>query len=147
MKLTPVVSDAHEVDDATLEALFRESPTGLAVFGPDPRLRRYNPAAESLKGIFTPQSLGLRPSEIWPRSNAGSQEPLLSDLLETGDPMIGFEKRGYPPDDPDHEYVFSASASRLHDRKGSVIGFASMDGKSSKPSHIRAVLHGRAAVG
>ncbi|WUH88960.1 SpoIIE family protein phosphatase [Streptomyces sp. NBC_00433] len=123
--LTPVASDAHEVDDATLEALFQESPIGLAVFGPDLRLRRYNPSAENLKGIFTPQSLGLRPSEIWPRSNAASQEPLLSDLLATGKPMIGFEKRGYPPDDPDHEYVFSASAFRLHDREGHVIGFAS----------------------
>jgi len=125
VNLAPAASDAHEVDDATLEALFRESPIGLAVFGPDLRLRRYNPSAENLKGIFTPQSLGLRPSEIWPRSNAASQEPLLSDLLESGKPMIGFEKRGYPPDDPDHEYVFSASAFRLHDREGRVIGFAS----------------------
>jgi PAS domain S-box-containing protein len=117
--------EGDELDFGTLKALFSESPIGLAIFDVDLRLRRYNPSAENLKGIFTPDSIGLRPSEIWPRSNAGTLEPLLNKVLESGIPMIGVDKRGFPPDDPKHEYVFSASAFPLHDQSGRTIGFAS----------------------
>ncbi|MGV9704300.1 SpoIIE family protein phosphatase [Streptomyces sp. NPDC003483] len=119
--LTSAASD--DVDSALLEALFSESPVGLCVYGNDLRLLRYNPAAEGLERILGKGSLGLRPHELWPDSNAKAFETMMTDVLESGAPVTGFDKRGRLPDDP-HEHVFANSAFCLHDHAGHVIGLA-----------------------
>ncbi|MGW0082234.1 SpoIIE family protein phosphatase [Streptomyces sp. NPDC003393] len=116
--------DTHDVDAAVLEALFSQSPVSLCVYDPDLHLRRYNPAALGKQGIFSQQSLGLRPHEVWPESNAGDFEVCMAEVLRSGIPHIGFEKRGHPPDDPDNEHVFTNSAFRLNDREGHILGLA-----------------------
>ncbi|MFI9542817.1 PAS domain-containing protein [Streptomyces sp. NPDC052016] len=126
VSLTPVAeaSEVQAVDDAVLDALFTRSPTSLCVYGTDLRLRRFNPAAEGMQGVFGHGSIGLMPHELWPNSNSDVFESGMRRVLETGVPLIGFEKRGHPPDDPGHEHIFANSVFRLEDPAGRVVGLA-----------------------
>ncbi|MFI6080795.1 PAS domain-containing protein [Streptomyces sp. NPDC051217] len=117
-------SDARVVDEAVLDALFKQSPTSLCVYDADLRLRRFNPAAEGMQGVFGERSIGLMPHELWPDSNSVEFESGMKDVLESGVPLVGFDKRGRPPADPEHEHVFANSAFRLEDHAGRVLGLA-----------------------
>ncbi|MER6437129.1 PAS domain-containing protein [Streptomyces sp. NPDC001185] len=112
------------VDEAVLEALFSKSPTSLCVYDTELHLRRYNPAAGGKQGVFTADSIGLSPHELWPESNSKEFETCMAEVLESGTPVIGFEKRGRPPGDPGHEHVFTNSVFRLEDHAGHVMGLA-----------------------
>ncbi|MGW2964564.1 SpoIIE family protein phosphatase [Streptomyces sp. NPDC001220] len=124
--LTPMaeISEARAVDDAVLDALFNRSPTSLCVYDPELRLRRFNPAARGMPGVFGEDSIGRTPFEIWPESNSDAFEDDMRRVLETGVARIGFEKRGRPPDDREHERIFSNSIFRLEDSSGHVLGLA-----------------------
>ncbi|MEV7321920.1 PAS domain-containing protein [Streptomyces sp. NPDC093970] len=124
--LTPMteISTARAVDDAVLDALFNRSPTSLCVYDPELRLRRFNPAARGMQGVFDEDSVGRTPDEIWPDSNADAFEIDMRRVLETGVPRIEFEKRGRPPEDREHEHVFRTSIFRLEDPSGDVLGLA-----------------------
>ncbi|MFJ6706452.1 MULTISPECIES: PAS domain-containing protein [unclassified Streptomyces] len=124
--LTPMteISEARAVDDAVLDALFTRSPTSLCVYDPHLRLRRFNPAARGMPGVFDEGSIGRTPYEIWPESNADAYEHDMRRVLETGVPRLDFEKRGRPPDDHEHEHVFRNSIFRLEDSSGHVLGLA-----------------------
>ncbi|WP_432073154.1 SpoIIE family protein phosphatase [Streptomyces wuyuanensis] len=113
-----------EVDKALLEALFSRSPLGLFVVDPELRLIRINPAAEGMQGLAVEEALGKRPGEAWPEFSADLAEQVMRRVLRTGRPVIGWEKRGRPPGDPDHEHVYSTSSFRLEDADGRVLGVA-----------------------
>ncbi|MFG2882315.1 SpoIIE family protein phosphatase [Streptomyces sp. NPDC048297] len=113
------------VDRALLEALFNRSPIGLFVLDPDLRLTRYNAAAIGMQGSTTEQ-LGLRPTEAWHDFSAENAERVMAEVLETGEPVLSFEKRGRPPGDPEHEHVYSASVFRLEDPDGRILGLADL---------------------
>ncbi|MGW2560335.1 SpoIIE family protein phosphatase [Streptomyces sp. NPDC001514] len=113
-----------EMDRALLEALFTQSPVGLFVVDPELRLVRFNAAAEGMQGTIASEGIGKRPSEVWPDFSAELAERILKQVLETGEPVIGFEKHGRPPGDPGHVHVHSVSAFRLEDADGRVLGAA-----------------------
>ncbi|MFE0090009.1 SpoIIE family protein phosphatase [Streptomyces sp. NPDC058991] len=115
---------AAELDRALLEALFSRSPVGLFVVDPELRLIRINPAAEGMQGVAVEEALGKRPGESWPDFSAELAERVMGQVLRTGLPVIGWEKRGRPPGDPGHEHVYSASSFRLEDTDGRVLGVA-----------------------
>ncbi|RFC78543.1 SpoIIE family protein phosphatase [Streptomyces sp. AcE210] len=114
------------VDQALLEALFTRSPIGLFVLDPHLRLTRYNAAAEGMQGTRVTDGLGLRPTEAWPDFSAEVAERVMTEVLETGEPVLAFEKRGRPPGDPDREHVYSASAFRLEGPDGRILGIADL---------------------
>lgn len=116
--------DTRIIDAAVLGALFKDSPSSLCVYDTDLRLRRFNPAAEGMQGVFGEDSIGLMPHELWPDSNSVEFEARMKDVLGSGVPHVGFEKRGRPPDDPDHEHIFANSVFRLEDDLGRVVGLA-----------------------
>jgi PAS domain S-box-containing protein len=120
----PVATDAQIPDEAVLDALFKQSPASLCVYDLDLRLRRFNPAATGMQGVFGEHSLGRMPHELWPASNSVEFEAGMRDVLVTGIPLVGFEKRGRPPDDPEHEHIFANSVFRLEDPEGRVVGLA-----------------------
>lgn len=124
--VTPVseVTDARIVDEAVLNALFKQAPTSLCVYDTDLRLRRFNPAAEGMQGVFDEHSLGLMPHEVWPDSNSVEFESCMRNVLESGVPLVDFDKRGRPPADPEHEHIFANSIFRLEDPLGHVVGLA-----------------------
>ncbi|MFD7441253.1 SpoIIE family protein phosphatase [Streptomyces sp. NPDC059909] len=113
-----------DLDRALLEALFTQSPVGLFVVDPELRLVRYNAAAEGMQGTPASEGIGKRASEVWPDFSAELAERILKQVLETGEPVIGFEKHGRPPGDPGREHVHSVSAFRLEDADGRVLGAA-----------------------
>ncbi|MFD8194539.1 SpoIIE family protein phosphatase [Streptomyces wuyuanensis] len=113
-----------ELDKALLEALFSRSPLGLFVVDPELRLIRINPAAEGMQGLAVEEALGKRPGEAWPEFSADLAEQVMEQVLRTGRPVIGWEKHGRPPGDPEHEHVYSASSFRLEDAGGRVLGVA-----------------------
>ncbi|QOV42014.1 SpoIIE family protein phosphatase [Streptomyces chromofuscus] len=115
---------AAAVDRALVQALFTRSPVGLFVLDPHLRLRRYNAAAEGMQGILASDGIGLRPTEAWPDFSAEMAERVMRQVLKTGRPVLSFEKRGRPPGDPGREHVYSASAFRLEDDDGRVLGVA-----------------------
>ncbi|TWD17612.1 PAS domain S-box-containing protein [Streptomyces sp. T12] len=117
-------SEALALDSAVLDALFTRSPTSLCVYDTALQLRRFNPAAEGMQGVFGQKSIGLTPHELWPNSNSDVFEAGMRQVLDTGSPLIDFEKRGYPPDDPEHEHIFANSAFRLEDNAGQILGLA-----------------------
>ncbi|WP_063796102.1 SpoIIE family protein phosphatase [Streptacidiphilus griseoplanus] len=112
------------IDGALLDALFTRSPVGLFVLDPQLRLLRFNAAAEGMRGTSIQQTLGHRTIEAWPEFGGETAEQVMSRVLETGEPVIGFEKRGRPPGDPEHEHIYSTSLFRLHDDEGRVLGIA-----------------------
>ncbi|MFG2767634.1 SpoIIE family protein phosphatase [Streptomyces rubiginosohelvolus] len=116
--------NAQVVDEAVLNALFTQSPASLCVYGADLRLQRFNPAAEGMQGVFGERSVGLMPHELWPDSNSLDFESGMRRVLATGVPLVNFEKRGRPPDDPEHEHIFANSVFRLEDPQGHVVGLA-----------------------
>ncbi|MFF7713306.1 SpoIIE family protein phosphatase [Streptomyces sp. NPDC007988] len=113
-----------ELDKALLEALFSRSPVGLFVVDTELRLIRINPAAEGMQGLAVEEALGKRPAEAWPEFSAEIAERVMGQVLRTGRPVIGWEKHGRPPGDPDHEHVYSSSSFRLEDAAGRVLGVA-----------------------
>ncbi|WP_225823686.1 SpoIIE family protein phosphatase [Streptomyces naphthomycinicus] len=112
------------VDRALVQALFDRSPVGLFVLDPQLRLMRYNAAAEGMRGTRVTEGLGLRPTEVWPDFGAETAERVMTEVLRTGQPALSFEKRCRPPGDPGREHVYSASAFRLEDDEGRVLGVA-----------------------
>jgi PAS domain S-box-containing protein len=122
--LLPNGEDTSAVDKALLDALFNRSPIGLCLLDPELRLTRFNAAADGMQGISAIHGLGLRPTEAWPTFSAKHAEQVLTTVLETGEPVLGFEKTGRPPGDPDTEHIYSASAFRLEDEDGRILGVA-----------------------
>ncbi|MFI9419151.1 ATP-binding SpoIIE family protein phosphatase [Streptomyces werraensis] len=124
--LTPVAAGEHgdRVGSAVLGTLFTQAPSSLCVYDCDLRLRQFNPAAQGMQGVFGPRSLGLMPHEVWPDSNSKEFEVRMRQVLKSGIPVLGFDKRGRPPDDPEHEHVFANSIFRLEDAQGRVLGLA-----------------------
>ncbi|MFD7438814.1 SpoIIE family protein phosphatase [Streptomyces sp. NPDC059861] len=120
----PEGAESQVVGEAVLDTLFKQSPTSLCVYGTDLRLSRFNPAAKGMQGIFGDKSIGLMPHELWPDSNSAEFELRMREVLKSGVPHVGFEKRGRPPDDPEHDHVFANSVFRLEDPTGRVIGLA-----------------------
>ncbi|WP_376773050.1 SpoIIE family protein phosphatase [Streptomyces himalayensis] len=113
-----------ELDQALLETLFTVSPVGLFLLDPCLRLVRFNPAGEGMQGTSVAEAVGRRPTEAWPGFAAESVERVMQQVLATGQPVIGVEKRMRPPGDPSHEHVYSASVFRLEDVHGRLLGIA-----------------------
>lgn len=122
--LVPTGPPESDLDRALLEALFTRSPVGLFVLDPQLRLVRFSSAAEGMHGAPAAGALGKRPTEAWPDFSPELVERVLTRVLDTGEPVMGFEKQGKPPGDPDHTHVYSVSAFRLEDDDGRVLGVA-----------------------
>ncbi|WP_305125258.1 SpoIIE family protein phosphatase [Streptomyces odontomachi] len=105
-------------------ALFTETPVGVLVLGPDLRLLVCNPAAEQMLGPPAGDTPGQQLSEAWPGFGSERAEQVLSRVLTSGEPVLGYRKRARPPADPDREHVYGATAYRLEDAAGRVLGVA-----------------------
>ncbi len=113
-----------ELHQALLETLFTVSPVGLYLFDPDLRVIRFNPTAEGMEHTSLADAVGKRPAEAWPGVAVEAMERVMEEVLDTGRPAIGVEKRMCPPGDPDHEHVYSASVFPLVSDQGRLLGLA-----------------------
>ncbi|MFD7874304.1 SpoIIE family protein phosphatase [Streptomyces sp. NPDC059766] len=112
----------HDVDLALLDALFTQSPIGVAVFDTQLRLVRANPALERIHGVPNAELLGHRLSEVLPGLDVAAIESRLARVLETGLSVVGREHRGRTPADPGRDHVWMTSSFALTGQDGRRLG-------------------------
>ncbi|MPY34168.1 SpoIIE family protein phosphatase [Streptomyces adustus] len=112
----------REVDLAILDALFTQSPIGVAVFDTQLRLVRANPALERMHGVPNAELLGHRLGEVLPGLDVAEIEGRLARVLETGLSVVGTEHRGRTPADPSRDHVWMTSSFALTGQDGRRLG-------------------------
>ncbi|MCX4571854.1 PAS domain-containing protein [Streptomyces sp. NBC_01571] len=109
-------------DSAVLEALFRQSPTGLLILDRELRVLRASLPRPVLRKEPAEQPIGRRLTDVYALSAPGELEAMLKGVLESGTPaqsrLVGLRPKGAPGP----EYLFSVSASRLQSPQGRVLG-------------------------
>ncbi|MFI1765916.1 SpoIIE family protein phosphatase [Streptomyces sp. NPDC020800] len=115
---------AWQRDRALLDGLYRRSPIGLVIHGPDRRVIRINRAVEKASGVPADLPVGHRPGEFLVDEDAGPAEERVRHVLETGEPLIFTEQSARARHDPGRERMVSVSAFRMEDAAGRVLGVA-----------------------
>ncbi|MFJ7949293.1 SpoIIE family protein phosphatase [Streptomyces sp. NPDC096354] len=119
----------RRLDEAVLGALFSRFPFGLHILDTELRIVRFNSAAQYAREFPLDDMVG------WPLGEAlrrfAFREPetlegMARRVLETGEPIRGFEVRIRTPIDPRFEAVVSVSWFRLQDETGHVLGLAAL---------------------
>ncbi|UQA90904.1 SpoIIE family protein phosphatase [Streptomyces halobius] len=113
-----------ETDRSVLDGLFRRSPIGLAIYAPDLRILRVNRAIANFSGVPAEYHRGLRVADFLFRADAEAVEAQLRQVLESGKSSIFAEQPVRILAVPQQELVASASAFRMQDSSGRVLGVA-----------------------
>ena len=104
-----------------LEAIYATIPVGLCVLDTDLRYVRINERLAEINGFSVVEHLGKTVREIAP-DLADDVEPLLRQVVETGEPMLNIEIKGKTPAQPGVERVWIANWFPLHNQQQEVIG-------------------------
>ncbi|RRR86170.1 SpoIIE family protein phosphatase [Streptomyces sp. RP5T] len=105
-----------------LEQLVTRSPIGIAVVDTDLRCVWSNPALEQFGSGPAQRRLGLRFGEIQPGLDAESIEAQMRRVLETGEPVVGYEHVGRVRSAPHRETAHTMSFTRIDDDRGHPVG-------------------------
>ncbi|SEK27725.1 PAS domain S-box-containing protein [Streptacidiphilus jiangxiensis] len=108
---------------AVQEALFEQSPLGLAIFDRELRYVRINETLARMNGLPVEAHLGRTAGEALPQLAADEVMAVQRQVLATGEPVIDVTVNSADPSDPGYR---SISYSRLHDRSGRVLGLTGM---------------------
>ena len=101
------------VSGEVLEGFLTRSPLGMAVLSPDLRYVWMNDTLERYGGVPRDQRLGRRMSDVLPGLNTEALEAQMRRVLETGEPVVDYEYRGWTWADPHREHAYSTSFFRL----------------------------------
>jgi len=104
-----------------MDALYATVPTGLFQFDADLRFVRVNAWTAAMNGRSIAAHIGRTVGEVSSPELAGQLEPLLRQILQTGEPMLGFEVRGTTAARLD-ERDWLASFYPVHSASGGVVG-------------------------
>jgi PAS domain S-box-containing protein len=105
-----------------LSAVCEQSPTGMLVFDRDLRYVIVNKAMATMANTPAEELLGRTVHEAFPDYSALTSR--VERVLETGEPLVGFDVAGQVPGEDHVEHVWSLSAYRLVGADGSVLGVA-----------------------
>ncbi|WP_268873606.1 SpoIIE family protein phosphatase [Streptacidiphilus neutrinimicus] len=108
---------------AVQEALFEQSPLGLAIFDRDLRYVRINETLARMNGLPVEAHLGRTAGEALPQLAADEVMAVQRQVLATGEPVIDVTVNSADPGEPGYR---SVSYSRLHDRSGRILGLTGM---------------------
>ncbi|MEU6349721.1 SpoIIE family protein phosphatase [Streptomyces sp. NPDC047072] len=111
-----------DMSRAVLEQMVTRSPIGIAIVDLELRCVWSNPALEQFGSAPAPQRLGLRFGEIQPGLDAESIEAQMRRVLETGEPIVGYEHVGRVRAAPHRETAHTMSFTRLDDELGHPMG-------------------------
>lgn len=112
-----------ERDLALSHILINQSPVGIAVFDPDLRWLRVNPALERINGVPEEAVLGRRVAEVLPALDVRAIEARMRRVLDTGEPLLDQQTIGRTAADSE-DHAYSESYHRLEDPSGRVLGLA-----------------------
>jgi PAS domain S-box-containing protein len=104
-----------------LEALYQTAPVGLSVLDSSLRYVRINENLAAINGVPVKDTLGRTLHEVIPEV-APVVEPVYRRVLETGEPVLGFEVHGGTPRGPGVERDWVVSCHALRGPSGSVVG-------------------------
>ncbi|MFE9774510.1 SpoIIE family protein phosphatase [Streptomyces sp. NPDC005931] len=107
---------------AVLEQMVAGSPVGIAIVDTDLRFVWSNPALEQFGGGPAPRRLGLRFADVQPGMDAVSVEAQMRRVLETGEPVVGYQHVGRVRAAPLRETAHMLSFTRLDDDRGRPMG-------------------------
>lgn len=115
----------RDLDRAVLNALFAGSPVGLHVLDTDLRVVRMSTSAQGNPRF--PDKVTRQGRQLWelaPGLDASQIEHDLRDVLATGQSLTDVELTGRSVMPPHRRMAMSASAFRLEDERGNVLGLA-----------------------
>jgi PAS domain S-box-containing protein len=107
---------------ALLRAVAVQAPVGLLVFDTDLRYVLVNPQMAAMANTPAEQLLGRRVHDVFPDYNALTAR--VERVLDSGEPLVGFDVAGQVPGEDGRPHVWSLSAYRLVDEDGTVLGVA-----------------------
>ncbi|RST19191.1 PAS domain S-box protein [Streptomyces sp. WAC05374] len=125
------VADADETErwealQSMLRGLATQSPVGLAIYDTDLRVVWTNHALYREMGTFQYAGLGpdemVSDGEILSDGYPATLEEAMRRVVDTGEPVIELHYSGRPPNDPEHDHVWSCSYYRLQDADGRALG-------------------------
>ena len=105
-----------------LEQMLAGSPVGIAIVDTDLRFVWSNAALEEFGGGPPYQRLGRRLADIQPGLDAAALETQMRRVLETGEPIVGYEHLGSIRSAPHRETAHMMSFTRLDDDQGRAMG-------------------------
>ncbi|HZR83805.1 MAG TPA: PAS domain-containing protein [Candidatus Binatia bacterium] len=114
-----------DAERGLLQTIFDTAPIGLAFFDRDLRFVRVNRALADMDGMAAEAHLGRSMDEVLPRFG---REPskALRDVLQTGDPVFGFDMVGETPAAPGSARSWRASYVPVRSGDGAVLGVAAV---------------------
>ncbi|MFJ8636215.1 SpoIIE family protein phosphatase [Streptomyces sp. NPDC093568] len=105
-----------------LEQMVAGSPVGIAIVDSDLRYVWSNAALQQFGGGPAHNRLGLRLADIQPGLDAEAIEAQMRHVLETGEPVVGYEHVGLLRSAPHRETAHMMSFTRLDDEQGNPMG-------------------------
>jgi PAS domain S-box-containing protein len=131
---TPRVNE-QELGVSLLRALFSQDGIGVGIHGPDLALLHTNVFRVESGG--PPAPAGARWRDILLGEDADAIEASLRQVLESGVPLVGEEKRTRSPQAPGRDRSLRLSAVRLEDEQGRATGVAAVFTDTSELQRAR----------
>ncbi|MGF1602955.1 MAG: PAS domain-containing protein [Thermosynechococcaceae cyanobacterium] len=104
-----------------LESIYQFAPIGLAVLDTDLRFQRINQRLADINGLTIDAHLGRSVREVLPNL-ADKVEPLLSQVLRTGESVIDLEIKGETPSHPGVTRTWLESWHPITTEQGQIVG-------------------------
>ncbi|WP_432280545.1 SpoIIE family protein phosphatase [Streptomyces luomodiensis] len=117
---------AWALSGSLLQAFLTRSPIGMAVLSPDLRYVWINDTLERYGGVPRAERLGSRMGDFLPGLDTEAIEARMRQALETGEPVIDYEYRGWTMAEPGSERAYSTSFFRLDNAEGRPVGVCYM---------------------
>ncbi|MGQ4387828.1 SpoIIE family protein phosphatase [Streptomyces sp. SAS_270] len=111
-----------DMSRSVLERMSARSPVGIAIVDTDLRFVWSNAALQQFGGGPAQQRLGRRLADVQPGLDAETLEEQMRRVLESGEPVVGYEHVGRVRSAPHHETAHAMSFIRLEDDQGHPIG-------------------------
>ncbi|OXS34365.1 SpoIIE family protein phosphatase [Streptomyces sp. XY006] len=111
-----------DMSRTVLERMVSDAPVGIAIVDTDLRFVWSNAALEQFGGGPAARRLGLRFADVQPGLDGQAVEAQMRHVLETGEPVVGYEHVGHVRSAPLRETAHMLSFTRLEDDRGHPIG-------------------------
>ncbi|MFI1167609.1 SpoIIE family protein phosphatase [Streptomyces sp. NPDC020801] len=147
----PGPAEHEDLDTVLLQTLLTESTLGVQVVDPDLRIVRLNLAGPVPRALGGEQAIGRQAREAVPGLIGETEERLLRWVIDSGQPVTDFEHVGRPPQDPDHDHVYTVSLLPLRGvdgtRLGVLINSTDITEKHRAQGHLKLLVDAGARIG